>query len=64
MAADTLGKKTMSDTSLCFQTAVELARMMRGKEVSAREVMEAHLARIETEIFLRAAATGMEQVDD
>ncbi|MCZ6558601.1 MAG: amidase [SAR324 cluster bacterium] len=37
----------MSDASLCFQSAVELTRMIRGKEVSAREVMEAHLARIE-----------------
>src|SRR5688572_5334409 len=32
---------------LCFSSAVELARMIRSREVSAREVMAAHLARIE-----------------
>ncbi len=32
---------------LCFSSAVELARLIRSKEVSAREVMAAHLARIE-----------------
>ena len=37
----------MSESSLCYLTAVELARMIRNKEVSAREVMAAHLARIE-----------------
>ena len=37
----------MSDRSLCFHSAVELARMIREKEASAVEVMEAHLAQIE-----------------
>src|SRR5688572_19111601 len=32
---------------LCFSSAVELARMIRTRQVSAREVMAAHLARIE-----------------
>lgn len=32
---------------LCFRGASELARMIRRKEVSAREVMEAHLRQIE-----------------
>ena len=32
---------------LCFSSAVELARLIRSKQVSAREVMAAHLARIE-----------------
>jgi amidase len=32
---------------ICFFTATELARLIRVKELSAREVMEAHLARIE-----------------
>ncbi|MCZ6474615.1 MAG: amidase [SAR324 cluster bacterium] len=36
----------MSDASLCFHSAVDLARMIRGKKVSAVEVMEAHLAQI------------------
>ncbi|MCH9046196.1 MAG: amidase [SAR324 cluster bacterium] len=36
----------MSDASLCFRTAVELAGMIRNKQVSAREVMEAHLEQI------------------
>ncbi len=31
---------------LCFSTAVELARKIREREISAREVMEAHLAQI------------------
>jgi amidase len=32
---------------ICFFTATELARLIRVKELSAREVIEAHLARIE-----------------
>ena len=32
---------------LCFLDAVEFARMLRAKELSAREVMAAHLAQIE-----------------
>lgn len=37
----------MSDSELCFRTATDLARAIRGRELSAREVMEAHLAHIE-----------------
>jgi amidase len=37
----------MSDTELCFMTATEMARRIRAREVSAKEVMEAHLAQIE-----------------
>ena len=37
----------MPNTELCFLTATELARRIRVKDVSAREVMEAHLAQIE-----------------
>src|ERR1043165_3129746 len=36
----------MTDT-LCFLPAVELARRLRNKELSAREVLSAHLAQIE-----------------
>jgi len=36
----------MSDTDICFLTATELARRIRDKDLSAREVMEAHLAQI------------------
>jgi len=32
---------------ICFLSATELARRVRAKEISAREVMEAHLAQIE-----------------
>ena len=35
------------DTSICFMTATELAAKIRARELSAREVMEAHLAQIE-----------------
>ena len=35
------------DDELCFRPATELAAMVRGKEVSARELLEAHLDRIE-----------------
>ncbi len=35
------------DRSLCFRSAVELASMIRLKQVSAREVMAAHLRQIE-----------------
>src|SRR5215831_1683525 len=38
---------SMSTTDLCFMTATELARRIRAKELSAREVMEAHLTQIE-----------------
>jgi len=38
--------KAESD-SLCFLSAVELARMIRAKKVSAREVLAAHLKQIE-----------------
>ena len=34
-------------SEICFQTATELARRIREREVSAREVMEAHLAQID-----------------
>jgi amidase len=37
----------MTDTNLCFLTATELARRIRAGELSAGEVMEAHLAQIE-----------------
>lgn len=36
----------MPDTDICFLTATELARRIRVKDLSAREVMEAHLAQI------------------
>ena len=36
----------MSTTDMCFMTATELARRIRAKELSAREVMEAHLTQI------------------
>ena len=32
---------------LCFKTATELASLIRSKELSARQVMEAHLQQIE-----------------
>lgn len=35
------------DDELCFETAVDLARSIRAGRTSAREVMEAHLRRIE-----------------
>ena len=37
----------MSNSEICFMTAVELARHIRTKTLSVREVMEAHLAQIE-----------------
>jgi amidase len=37
----------MSDAAICFMTATELAQRIRQKELSAREVMAAHLAHIE-----------------
>ena len=37
----------MSSPDLCFSTATELARLLREKKVSAKEVMEAHLAQID-----------------
>ncbi len=37
----------MALSELCFKTAVELQRLLRSREVSAREVMDAHLAQID-----------------
>ena len=37
----------MSNTEICFLTATELVRLIRAKELSVREVMEAHLNQIE-----------------
>jgi amidase len=37
----------MSNPEICFLTATELVRRIRAKELSAREVMEAHLTQIE-----------------
>jgi amidase len=34
-------------TDLCFTSAVELSRALRGREVSAREVLQAHLDQID-----------------
>ena len=37
----------MRNSEICFLTATELSRRMRTKELSAREVMEAHLTQID-----------------
>jgi amidase len=37
----------MADSDICFMTAVELAHRLQAKEVSAREVLDAHLRQIE-----------------
>src|SRR5919108_4079636 len=37
----------MSETEICFLSAVELARRLRVKDLSAREVMAAHLSQID-----------------
>ena len=39
----------MSSDDLCFKTATELAGLIRERTISSREVMEAHLRRIEAE---------------
>jgi amidase len=47
VAASGLEAQAATADELCFASAVELARMIRTRQVSAREVMAAHLARIE-----------------
>ena len=37
----------MSNTEICYQTAVEMARRVKTREISARELLEAHLEQIE-----------------
>src|SRR5262249_28297017 len=37
----------MSDLDICFMTATEMARRLRAKDLSAREVVAAHLRQIE-----------------
>jgi hypothetical protein len=43
------GRETvpMTDSDVCFMTAVELARRLRAKDVSARQIIDAHLRQIE-----------------
>src|SRR5215510_7135339 len=36
-----------SDSSVCFLSAIEMARMIRAKKLSAREALAAHLKQIE-----------------
>ncbi|MEO8450476.1 MAG: amidase [Gemmatimonadota bacterium] len=43
---DTLSLRS-ADSDICFLSAIELARRIRVKELSALEVMDAHLAQIE-----------------
>ena len=38
----------MGSSEICFMEATQLAQRIRAKELSAREVMEAHLAQIES----------------
>src|SRR5215218_6173910 len=45
--AATREKRTMPTPEICFLSATELVRLVRAKELSVREVMEAHLAQIE-----------------
>jgi hypothetical protein len=40
-------KGTMAGSDICFMTATEMARRLRSKELSAVEVMTAHLQQIE-----------------
>ena len=37
----------MSESEICFMTATEMVQRLRSKELSCRELMEAHLAQIE-----------------
>lgn len=37
----------MSDPEICFLTAIELSRLMRSGELTATEIMEAHLSQID-----------------
>lgn len=41
------GAVPMADSDLCFMTATEMARRLRNNELSAREVLDAHLRQIE-----------------
>ena len=37
----------MSTSEICYKMATELVRLIRQKEVSVREVMEAHLSQVD-----------------
>ncbi len=39
--------EAQGDSSICFMSAVEMARLIRAKKLSAREVLAAHLKQIE-----------------
>ena len=59
----------MGGTELCFLSARELANRIRGREISAREVVEAHLTQIEkinpkvTAIVTLVADRALKQAD-
>jgi amidase len=38
---------TMSESDICFMTATEMSQRIRARELSCREVMQAHLTRID-----------------
>src|SRR5262249_54871707 len=40
-------KGSMPDSDICFMTAVEMSRKLRAKEISAVELLSAHLRQIE-----------------
>jgi len=46
-ASAATGTSPLSDLEICFMTATEMARRLRAKELSAREVVAAHLRQIE-----------------
>jgi amidase len=43
----TVRTRKVPDTDLCYRDATELARLVRSRAISATELLEAHLARIE-----------------
>src|SRR5580658_11177233 len=47
LGAAAAAQTTRGASDVCFMTAVEFASLIRGKKLSAREVMDAHLKQIE-----------------
>jgi amidase len=46
-AGSKLADGQATDSTICFVSAVEMARLIRAKKLSAREVLAAHLAQID-----------------
>jgi Amidase len=56
-------KETITASEICFLTATELVRLVRAKELSALEVMEAQIERVNPEVNAIVTLTAEQAMD-